>query len=103
MKKVWQIAAREFVATVFTKGFIIGLLIVPLLGVVLVTLGPRLFGDRNRIVEGEIAVVDSTGVVLPHVRSVISARRSPVAVTELVERARAGDASNMVLNALGAT
>ena len=29
MNKVWQIAVREFVATVFTKGFIIGLLIVP--------------------------------------------------------------------------
>ena len=29
MSKVWQIAAREFVVTVFTKGFLIGLLIVP--------------------------------------------------------------------------
>ncbi|HEY3518994.1 MAG TPA: ABC transporter permease [Gammaproteobacteria bacterium] len=103
MKKVWQIAAREFVATVFTKGFIIGLLIVPLLGVLLVTFAPRLFGDRDRTVEGEIAVIDPTGVVLPRVRTAISARRSPVAVTELVERARAGDASDMVLNALGAT
>ncbi|HWN37466.1 MAG TPA: hypothetical protein VNP02_03145, partial [Gammaproteobacteria bacterium] len=102
MSKVWQIAAREFVATVFTKGFLIGLLIVPLIGVVLVTLGPRIFGDRNRTVEGEIAVIDPTGVVLPHVGSVISARRSPVAVTELLERARAGDASDLVVNALGA-
>jgi ABC-type Na+ efflux pump permease subunit len=66
MSKVWQIASREFVATVFTKGFLIGLLIVPLIGVVLVTLAPRLFGDRNRTVEGEIAVIDPTGVVLPH-------------------------------------
>lgn len=102
MKKVWQIAAREFVATVFTKGFLIGLLIMPSLIVLAVTFGPRLFGDRNRTVEGEIAVIDPTGVVLPHVRSVISARRSPVAVNELLERARAGDASDMVVNALGA-
>ena len=29
MSKVFRIAAREFVATVFTKGFIIGLLIFP--------------------------------------------------------------------------
>jgi len=29
MNKVWLIAVREFVATVFTKGFVIGLLIVP--------------------------------------------------------------------------
>src|SRR5262245_61492433 len=102
MNKVWQIAVREFVATVFTKGFLIGLLIVPLIGVLMVTLAPRLFGDRDRVVEGEIALIDPTGVVLPHARSVISARRSPVAVTELLERARAGDASDMVLNALGA-
>ena len=103
MKKVWQIAGREFVATVFTKGFIIGLLIVPLVGVLLALVAPRLFGDRNRTVEGEIAVIDPTGVVLPHVRTVISARRSQVAVTEMIERARAGDANDMVLNALGAT
>jgi ABC-2 type transport system permease protein len=103
MKKVWQIAGREFVSTVFTKGFIIGLLIVPLVGLVLVLVGPRLFGDRNRTVEGEIAVIDQTGVVLPHVRTVISARRSPVAVTEMIERARAGDASDMVVSALGAS
>jgi ABC-2 type transport system permease protein len=102
MKKVWQIASREFVATVFTKGFIIALLIMPLIGVVLVLVGPRLFGDRDFTVEGEIAVVDPTGVVLPHVRAAISARQSPVAVTEIVERARAGDADEMVLNALGA-
>ena len=103
MKKVWQIASREFVATVFTKGFIIALLIMPLIGVVLVLVGPRLFGDRDLTVEGEIAVVDPTGVVLPHVRTAVSARRSPLAVTEIVERARAGDADEMVLNALGAT
>jgi ABC-2 type transport system permease protein len=102
MSKVWQIAGREFVATVFTKGFIIGLLIVPLLGVVLLTVAPRIFADSNRTVEGEIAVIDPTGVVLPHVRTVISARRSPVAVTEMIERARAGDASDMVVSALGA-
>ena len=103
MKKVWQIAGREFVATVFTKGFVIGLLIVPLVGVVLVLIGPRLFGERNPTVEGEIAVIDLTGVVLPHVSSVISARRFPPAVTEIVERARAGDANDMVLSALAAT
>ena len=103
MNKVWQIASREFVATVFTKGFIIALLIMPLIGVVLVLVGPRLFGDRDLTIEGEIAVVDPTGVVLPHVRTAISARQSPVAVTEIVERARAGDADEMVLNALGAT
>jgi len=103
MNKVWQIAGREFVATVFTKGFLIGLLIVPAVGLLLALVMPRLFAGRTLTVEGEIAVVDPTGVVMPHVRSVISARRSPLAVTEIVERARAGGADEMVLTALGAT
>jgi ABC-2 type transport system permease protein len=102
MNKVWQIAAREFVATVFTKGFIIGLLIVPMLGTVLALVAPRLFGDRDLTIEGEIALVDPTGVVLPRVREALAARRSPAAVTEIVERARAGGADDMILDVLGA-
>jgi ABC-2 type transport system permease protein len=103
MSKVWQIATREFVATVFTKGFIFGLLIVPAIGAILALIGPRLFGEADVAVEGEIAVIDATGVVLPHVRRAISARGSAVAVTEIVERARAGGAGDLVLSALGAT
>ena len=102
MNKVWQIAGREFVATVFTKAFVIGLLIVPLVGVLVVLVAPSLFGDRNLKFEGEIAVIDPTGLVLPEVRSAISARRSPAGVTEIVERARAGGADQMVLSVLGA-
>ena len=103
MKKVWQIAVREFVATVFTKGFIIGLLVFPTIAALMVVFGPRLFGNRNLTVEGEIAVVDPTGVVLPRVREAVTARRSPVAVSEIVDRARAGGAQDIVLDALGAT
>jgi ABC-type Na+ efflux pump permease subunit len=44
MKKVWQVAVREFVATVFTKGFIIGLLIVPVIFAIMAVVGPRFFG-----------------------------------------------------------
>jgi ABC-type Na+ efflux pump permease subunit len=103
MSKVWQIAAREFVATVFTKGFIIGLLIVPVIGGIVALVGPRLFGDADLTVEGEIAVVDPTGVVLPRVRDAMADRDSPAAVGELIARARAGGAADAVLNMLGAT
>lgn len=102
MSKIWQVAVREFVATVFTKGFIIGLLIVPIIGAVVAILGPRLFGNARFSVEGEIAVVDPTGVVLPRVRESVSARRSPTAVTEIVERARDGGAADVVVDVLGA-
>lgn len=103
MNKVWQIAAREFVATVFTKGFIIGLLIVPVIGGLLAVFGPSLFGNRNLTVEGEIAVIDATGVVLPRVRDAMAARGSQAGVTELIERARAGGAADVVIDMLGAT
>jgi ABC-2 type transport system permease protein len=102
MNKVWQIAVREFVATVFTKGFIIGLLIVPAIFGIMALVGPRLFGNANLTVEGEIAVVDATGVVMPHVRRSIAARGSPTAVTEIVERARAGGAQDIIVDVLGA-
>jgi ABC-2 type transport system permease protein len=103
MNKVWQIAAREFVATVFTKGFVIGLLVVPVIGAILAIVGPRLFGDRSLSIEGEVVVVDPTGVVLPRVRDGIASRRSPAAVTDIVGRARAGGAEDIVLDVLGAT
>ena len=103
MSKVWQIAGREFVATVFTKGFVIGLLIVPAVGVLLALVMPRLFGDRSFTVEGEIAVIDPTGVVLSRVREAMAARGSPAAVTELVENARAGGAADVIVDMLGAT
>jgi ABC-type Na+ efflux pump permease subunit len=102
MNKVWQIAVREFVATVFTKAFIIGLAIVPAIFAVMAVVGPRLFGNENFTVEGEIALVDPTGVVLPRVRDGIAARRSPVAVNEIVDRARAGGAADVVVDVLGA-
>ncbi len=60
MSKVWQIAVREFVATVFTRAFIIGLLVMPALITLGVLLGPRLFAQRAVSVEGQLAVVDPT-------------------------------------------
>jgi ABC-type Na+ efflux pump permease subunit len=103
MSRVWQIAMREFVATVFTKGFVIGLLIVPIVGALLAVLGPRLFAGRDFAVAGQVAIVDPTGIVAARVREALAARRSAPAVEEIVARARAGGAEDVVLEALGAT
>jgi len=100
MSKVWQIAAREFVATVFTKAFIIGLLIFPTIAALTVAFGPRLFGNRDFSVTGQIAIIDPTGAVLPELRTVVTTGRSDTAVAELVERARAGGAGDAVLAVL---
>jgi hypothetical protein len=45
MRKIGHIAAREFVATVMTRGFIVGLLIMPALITVFAIAGPRLFAS----------------------------------------------------------
>ena len=82
MSKVWLIAVREFVATVFTKAFIIGLLIFPAIMSVMVVVGPRLFGNADFSIKGQVAVIDPVGVVLPHLRTVLTQGRSEAAVTE---------------------
>jgi ABC-type Na+ efflux pump permease subunit len=71
MKKIFHIAGREFVSTVATKGFIIGLLVMPALIAVIAIAAPRLFGQRNFRAEGQIAIVDPTGVVANELRTAV--------------------------------
>jgi ABC-type Na+ efflux pump permease subunit len=101
MSKIWLVAKREFVSTVFTKGFIIGLLVVPVLGAIMAFAGPRLFGNRNFLIEGQVAIIDLTGVVARRVGEGMAERRSETGLTAIVERARAGGANDMVVGAIG--
>ena len=64
MKRVFWIAWREFVATVATKGFIIGILLTPVILAVMILVMPMLLDDTPPRVEGELLVLDSTGVVV---------------------------------------
>ena len=71
MTRILHVALRDFVATVATKGFIFGLLVMPaLLGAFLVV-GPWIFDDDAYRIEGEYAVIDPTGVVLPEMRAAL--------------------------------
>jgi len=63
MKKVLWIAQREFLATVMTKGFIIGILITPTMITLLIILMPMLINENAPSIEGEIAVIDPTGTI----------------------------------------
>ncbi len=65
MKRILQIAQRDFIAVAMTKGFIIGLLIFPLILVLSGTLLPRLFLDTGYQVEGRYAIIDPTQLVQP--------------------------------------
>lgn len=73
MKKVMWVARREFIATVVTKGFIIGVLILPLTIAVLAVVMPRMMDERAPRVVGTLAVVDPTGEVLPRLERELSA------------------------------
>lgn len=68
MKKILTVARREFVATVTTKGFILGVLITPALIAVMVVVMPMLMNEKPPKVDGEVAVLDPSGRITDGVR-----------------------------------
>ncbi|HEX5110889.1 MAG TPA: ABC transporter permease [Vicinamibacterales bacterium] len=72
MKKIALIAVREFVTAVTNRGFIIGLLLVPVLGGLLLIALPRIFNPGRLEVRGEVAIVDTTGVVMNDIRTALA-------------------------------
>ena len=63
MKKILYVAIREFLATVMTKGFVLGVLLTPTLIALMVFLIPRLITEGPPKIEGQVAIVDQTGIV----------------------------------------
>jgi ABC-2 type transport system permease protein len=75
MNKVFQIAWREIVVTVANRAFLIGLLIMPAMISLFVFLAPRLFGNQNFKVEGELRVIDLSGAVTADLRQALDSRK----------------------------
>jgi ABC-2 type transport system permease protein len=102
MSKVLQIAAREFIATVYTKAFIIGLLVFPAIVAVMSLVGPKLFGpDHNFSIVGELAVIDPTGEVTPELRAALTKGTQAAALADVIRAARGEALGGNVLEALG--
>ena len=74
MKKILLVAIREFTATVFTRAFILGLVLTPAIGALAATLFPRLM-TRGVQVQGQIAVIDPSGAVGQELADALSADR----------------------------
>jgi ABC-2 type transport system permease protein len=74
MSKILQIAVRDFLATLTTKAFIIGLLVLPTILIVLIAVGPRVFNPRAFQVQAEVAIIDPTGKIAPEVRGLFEPR-----------------------------
>ena len=75
MNRILHVAVRDFLAIVATRGFLIGLLLAPAMGAVLLVLAPILFDDSGYRIEGEYGVIDPTGRVLPELEAAIDPER----------------------------
>ena len=75
MKKILLVAGREFVATVSTKAFIIGLLVMPLMIGVSIIIFPRLLNPRAFKTQGEVAIIDPSGRAIGDIRAAFSQER----------------------------
>ena len=65
MRKIFHVALREFQSTVLTRGFILGVLVTPVIITIMIVAMPLLMNEEAPRIEGEIAVVDPTGEVAP--------------------------------------
>jgi ABC-type Na+ efflux pump permease subunit len=68
MNKVLHVALREFLATVMTKGFLIGIVIMPVVILIAIFGMMTLFSEEAPRIEGEVAVMDPTGEVYDGLR-----------------------------------
>lgn len=75
VRKVLDVAQREFIATVLTKGFIFGVLVPPVLMIGLVMVIPMLMNQKPPRTEGRVAIIDRTGVAADGIRAELSPER----------------------------
>ncbi len=64
VRKVWTVAVTEFLQAVRSKAFIIGVLLMPALGLISAVV-PKFAGDEVDKLERKVAVVDETGRLYP--------------------------------------
>lgn len=85
MNKVFHVAWREFTATVLTKGFLIGVLVVPIIMMVAIPAAIFLVSMKPPPVQGTVAFIDRTGtpgLVEPELRE----RFTPEAIAQHIGR-----------------
>jgi ABC-type Na+ efflux pump permease subunit len=80
------VALREFVSTVTTKGFILGVLVSPFVAAVMIIVMPMLINDKPPKVDGEVAVIDPTGAILPQLRAYLQPEAIALRSDELSEK-----------------
>jgi ABC-2 type transport system permease protein len=111
VRRIGLVGGREFMAAVANKGFVIGLLLMPVMIALLAVAFPRLMSQESQVIRGEVAVIDHTGQITGLLRAAlapdaITARRlattrrafenAPAAV-----RSAAGSSESVVQRAVG--
>jgi ABC-2 type transport system permease protein len=89
MNRTLLVAVREFTSTVFTRGFLLGVVLTPVfigIAILAVALVSRLEGPR---IAGRFAVVDQTGQVAPRIAERFKPEAEARAAAEQAEKAKA--------------
>lgn len=90
MRRILLIALNEFLTAVRSKAFLVAVLIVPAIGLIAILLAP-LFASLDDVrVEGEVVVIDSSGLVEPELEAAFdpkmaAKRRAAEAIASLEE------------------
>ena len=86
MSKVLHVAWREFVSTVATKGFIVGVLVTPVILALVILVLPLLIDPSPPKIDGELAILDPTGQVSAGVREYLKPEALAERRVELEEK-----------------
>lgn len=63
MRRILLIATRDFLSTVLRKGFLFGILLMPVLGVLMGILVPKILAGRSPPVQGEVRLIDQSAAM----------------------------------------
>jgi ABC-2 type transport system permease protein len=86
MNKIFQVAKREFISTVATKAFILGVCLPPVMMFAMFSLMPLLMNKAAPKVTGQIAIVDHTGAVAKRVADSFSPEKIAARMSERIKR-----------------
>jgi ABC-2 type transport system permease protein len=72
LNRIGLVAARDYRATITSRGFLIGLLVMPVIFVIFVVVIPRVLGSRSPQVAGQVMVIDPTGKVTAQLQQTVT-------------------------------
>jgi ABC-2 type transport system permease protein len=72
LNRIGLVAARDYKATITSRAFLLGLLVMPVLVVIFAVLVPRILSSHSPQVAGEVMVIDPTGKVTAQLKQTVT-------------------------------